>query len=66
MTTFPAFVPFAVQRPLPDRPRADGQTFMGGALTFTRGVAFHVNAGNGDPYNWWTNPSNPSVASAHL
>lgn len=64
--TGPALVPFAVPELLPDRPRADGQTWMGGALTASRGVVFHVNDGNGDPYNWWTNPADPAVASAHL
>lgn len=64
--TGPAIVPFATLELLPDHPRGDGQTWMGGALTASRGVVFHVNAGNGDPYNWWTNPADPNVASAHL
>lgn len=63
---YPSIVPFATNELLPDGPRPDGQTYMGGPLTASRGVVFHVNAGNGDPRNWWTNPTNPSVASAHL
>jgi hypothetical protein len=64
--TGPALVPFATLELLPAGLRPDGQSYFGGALTAVRGVVFHVNAGNGDPYNWWTNPSNPHVASAHL
>lgn len=65
--SLPALVPFATLELLPDPPgRADGQTYMGGPLTAVRGVVFHVNAGNSDPRNWWTQPGNPSVASAHL
>lgn len=66
MPTFPAVCPLATPRWLPSGARPDGQTYYGGPLTRSRGVVFHVNAGDGDPYNWWTDPANPSVASAHL
>lgn len=66
MPNLPALVPFATLELLPSGLRPDGQSYFGGALTAVRGAVFHVNAGNGDPYNWWTNRTNPHVASAHL
>jgi hypothetical protein len=41
----------------------DVATFTGGPLTNSRGLVLHVNAGNGDPYNWWTNPAAPTASS---
>lgn len=64
---FPSLIPFATNELLPDPSgRADGETYMGGALTVSRGVVFHVNAGDGDPRGWWMSPTNHSVASAHV
>jgi hypothetical protein len=38
-------------------------TFTGGPLNASRGLVLHVNAGNGDPFNWWTNPAAPTASS---
>jgi peptidoglycan hydrolase-like protein with peptidoglycan-binding domain len=35
----------------------------GGDLPSSRGLVLHVNAGNGDPYNWWMNPAAPTASS---
>jgi hypothetical protein len=36
---------------------------IGGPMTSSRGLVLHVNAGNGDPYGWWTQPTTPTASS---
>jgi hypothetical protein len=36
---------------------------IGGPMTESRGLVLHVNAGNGDPYGWWTQPTTPTASS---
>lgn len=56
---FPALCPIA------DRQEWLPQRNIGGGMTTSRGLVLHVNAGNGDPYNWWTRPTTP-IASSHF
>jgi hypothetical protein len=56
---------FPAECPVADRQEWLPQRNIGGPMTSTQGLVLHVNAGNGDPYGWWTQPTTP-IASSHF
>lgn len=55
--TFPAVCPVA------DKAEWMPPDHTGGPMGSTRGLVLHVNEGNGDPYNYWMDPSTPTASS---
>lgn len=51
--------------PVADRYQWLPPRIIGGYMPSTRGLVFHVNAGNGNAYNWFLNPAAP-IASSHF